>query len=67
MPVDLKSKLAIKAVGTGHHDEDCRRCVGADKEHHYGDGDQHLDPFILIPQHRPHSPRPELRLLLAQV
>ena len=66
MCINLKLKVTIKVVGTGHEDEDCSRCVGADEEHNDGDGDQHLDPFLLILQHRHHPPpRPDLRLLLA--
>ena len=58
----LVSMMAIKLSGTPYNEE-CRRCVGADEEHHDRDGDQHLHPLLPVLQQRPHPPpRPELRL-----
>ena len=62
---NLKFKVTIKVVGTGHEDEDCSRCVGADEEHNDGDGDQHQRPLLSVLQKGPQPPlsRPERRLL----
>ena len=42
----LISRVVLKLSGTPYNEE-CRRYVGADEEHHDGDGDQHLDSIAV--------------------